>query len=122
MVLEKIALEGYDALKKVLEGSKTRTVILFTGSKDSASGRSWCPDCVQAEPVIGKVIHELSTSSFAEQNNMRYIECSVGPREYWKDPKNSFRIDEKLKISCIPTLLEYGVKVSSKFQIVQLCD
>ncbi|VDK23415.1 unnamed protein product [Anisakis simplex] len=73
MVLETITLEGYDALKKVLDGSKTRTAILFTGSKDT-SGKSWCPDCVA-------VIESLSASSFAAQNNVRFVECRVGLRE-----------------------------------------
>uniref|UniRef100_A0A0M3HPT3 Thioredoxin domain-containing protein 17 n=1 Tax=Ascaris lumbricoides TaxID=6252 RepID=A0A0M3HPT3_ASCLU len=110
MVFEKVAVEGYEALKKAIEGSKTRTVILFTGSKDS--GKSWCPDCVAAEPVIAKVIGELSGSNFANEHDIRFIECSVGPREYWKDAKNPFRTDDHFKLSCIPTLIEYGVKRS----------
>uniref|UniRef100_A0A914S240 Thioredoxin domain-containing protein 17 n=1 Tax=Parascaris equorum TaxID=6256 RepID=A0A914S240_PAREQ len=76
MVFEKVAVEGYEALKKAIEGSRARTVILFTGSKDS--GKSWCPDCIA---VIARVIGELSSSNFANEHDIRFIECSVGSRE-----------------------------------------
>ena len=41
------------------EHNKT-AVLLFTGTKQ-ANGKSWCPDCVVADPVIEKVTHQLST-------------------------------------------------------------
>eukprot|EP01032_Pedospumella_encystans_P026605 gene26605-30065_t len=51
--------------------------LLFTGSKNS-SGRSWCPDCTAAEPVI-----EEALSSIPEG----------------KDPS--------IRLSCVPTLIKW---------------
>ena len=44
-----IKVEGYEAFKKAiadLESDQKPLFILFSGSKDPATGESWCPDCV----------------------------------------------------------------------------
>lgn len=32
--------------------AKSKTFVLFTGAVDPATGKSWCPDCVDAYPTI----------------------------------------------------------------------
>ncbi|KAJ1371169.1 hypothetical protein KIN20_033070 [Parelaphostrongylus tenuis] len=55
-MLEVIA-DGYDEVKKAMSTATSgRVFILFTGSK--VNGKSWCPDCVIAEPIINSVIKE----------------------------------------------------------------
>ena len=47
-------VEGYDAFKakiSELASAGGDIFVMFSGSKD-ASGVSWCPDCVTAEPVV----------------------------------------------------------------------
>lgn len=44
-MFEKVEVHGYDALKEALNGKSMRTIILFVGSVDPQSGKSWCPDC-----------------------------------------------------------------------------
>ncbi|XP_022104598.1 thioredoxin domain-containing protein 17-like [Acanthaster planci] len=74
--------------------------VLFCGDKD-ASGNSWCPDCVDAEPFV--------TSGLASApDDGVFIYCSVGDRAFWKDQQNGFRTHDKLKLSAVPTLLKYG--------------
>jgi len=49
-----IKVEGYEAFKKTiadLESDQKPLFVLFSGSKDPATGESWCPDC-----VAGKII------------------------------------------------------------------
>ncbi|MFH4980759.1 hypothetical protein AB6A40_007468 [Gnathostoma spinigerum] len=108
MVLQRVTVEGYESLLSELGKCSYRTLILFTASKNS--GKSWCPDCVEAEPAIENVLKDVQSSSYAEDNNLRVIECFVGQREYWKDKQNPFRTDPKFSVSCIPTLMEYGAK------------
>ena len=53
---ELIKVEGFDAFKAKLSeltaGAGGGDVfVMFSGSKD-ASGVSWCPDCVSAEPIV----------------------------------------------------------------------
>ncbi|XP_063964551.1 thioredoxin domain-containing protein 17-like isoform X2 [Lytechinus pictus] len=35
-----------------------------------------------------------------------FIKCSVGDRTSWKDPNNEFRVNEKLRLKGVPTLLQ----------------
>ncbi|CAF1524578.1 unnamed protein product [Rotaria sp. Silwood1] len=98
-----VSIEGYEQLKKTLEnyGKDKRIFILFSGAKDS-QGHSWCPDCVLAE----KPVEETVKSSLP--SNGIFIECSVGNRASWKDPNCSFRTDLNLRLTNIPTLVEWG--------------
>jgi len=98
-----VSVTGYDELKNTVEkyGKDKRIFILFCGAKDS-QGHSWCPDCVAAE----KPIEETVKSSLP--SNGVFIECSVGDRASWKDPNCSFRTDSKLRLTNIPTLIEWG--------------
>ncbi|EFO25667.1 hypothetical protein LOAG_02819 [Loa loa] len=77
MVFNRKKTEGLNELNTLLNGLKCRTVILFTGSKDD--GKSWCPDCVRAEPIIEKVIEEIVSSGDLD-TDFTFIECSVGSR------------------------------------------
>lgn len=47
-------VEGFDAFKAKLSeltADGGDVFVMFSGSKD-ASGVSWCPDCVSAEPIV----------------------------------------------------------------------
>uniref|UniRef100_A0A0R3RUL1 Thioredoxin domain-containing protein 17 n=1 Tax=Elaeophora elaphi TaxID=1147741 RepID=A0A0R3RUL1_9BILA len=113
MSLDRRKVEGFDELNELLKDIKCRAVILFSGSKEN--GQSWCPDCVQAEPIIEKVIEEIVSSGDIDEN-FAFVECGVGLRTYydnfsWKDLTNAFRVDERFKVKEIPTLLDYSNKV-----------
>ncbi|MCP9258310.1 hypothetical protein DINM_002810 [Dirofilaria immitis] len=68
-VMDLIVITNFDDLKGHI-------VILFTGSKDD--GKSWCPDCIQAAPIIEKVIKEIASSDDTE--DLTFVECGVGKR------------------------------------------
>ncbi|KAH7731217.1 thioredoxin domain containing protein [Aphelenchoides avenae] len=104
MTISRKTINGYEEFTKAKEAAKGRTLVLFTGSK-LPSGESWCPDCVEAEPIIEKTILEQNSAV-----DLEFVTCYVGQRDPWKDKSNKFRTDESLKISSIPTLVELGVK------------
>ena len=58
--------------------------VLFSGSVDAASGVSWCPDCVTADPVVAAALKEVD-------DDLVFVHCSVGQRAFWKDQSNVFR-------------------------------
>ncbi|XP_032629775.1 thioredoxin domain-containing protein 17-like [Chelonoidis abingdonii] len=90
---------GYSEFVQAAQQSQGRLVfILFCGDKD-AQGRSWCLDCVTAEPVVRSELNSLP-------NGAVVIYCQVGDQAYWKDPNNEFR--KNLKLTAVPTLLKYG--------------
>jgi len=96
-------VEGYDGYKSAMEslkGSKTPVYLLFCGSK-TPDGQSWCPDCVQAEPVIEECVK-------SEAGEFTLVHVGVGNRATWKDLSNPFRTDPALKLKCVPTLMRSG--------------
>ncbi|KAK6053416.1 hypothetical protein COOONC_09079 [Cooperia oncophora] len=102
--MREITVNGYEEVKDALSSADGRVFILFTGSK--VDGKSWCPDCVAAEPVIESVVN----SEDAKSLGATFITCFVGAREYWKDPNCPFRTDPKFKLTCVPTLIEWDKK------------
>ncbi|XP_037942323.1 thioredoxin domain-containing protein 17-like [Teleopsis dalmanni] len=99
---EQIKVAGYEDFRKTVEdlskNSKTQINIYFTGEK--MDGVSWCPDCNDAEPEVKKALQ------FAEAESV-FVEVDVGNREFWKDMKNPFRLDNDIKLMVIPTLLRW---------------
>ncbi|XP_032361252.1 thioredoxin domain-containing protein 17 [Etheostoma spectabile] len=96
---EEVTVSGYDEFCQAVSERKGKDIFAyFSGNKD-AQGKSWCPDCVKAEPVVrGEMAHLPEGSVF--------IYCQVGERAYWKDSNNDFK--KTLKLSGVPTLLRYG--------------
>ncbi|CAB3401240.1 unnamed protein product [Caenorhabditis bovis] len=108
MFIKHYTAQGYDAFQQTLKeiGSGKRIIALFTGSKELLTGKSWCPDCVEAEPIIDKTLADDSV----KDSDIHFITCFVGNRETWKNPNCQFRTDKNIKLTCIPTLLEVGKK------------
>uniref|UniRef100_A0A8C4V822 Thioredoxin domain-containing protein 17 n=1 Tax=Falco tinnunculus TaxID=100819 RepID=A0A8C4V822_FALTI len=101
---EEKQVRGYPEFAQTAQRYHGRPIFaLFCGDKD-AEGRSWCPDCVRAEPVVRKELHNMPDESV-------FIYCLVGDRAYWKDPNNEFR--KNLKLTGVPTLLKYGTQTIS---------
>ncbi|XP_032695710.1 thioredoxin domain-containing protein 17 [Lontra canadensis] len=96
---EELSVRGFEEFSQAVERHRDKTIFAyFTGSKD-AGGQSWCPDCVQAEPVVREGLKHMSEGCV-------FIYCQVGEKPYWKDPNNDFR--KNLKVTAVPTLLKYG--------------
>lgn len=96
-----VNVQGYDEFKKAAEEHADKTIFaLFTGSAGS-DGRSWCPDCVTADPIIERNLKHIPADCV-------FIRCGVGDRAFWKDQNNVFRKDPKLRLTSVPTLLKYG--------------
>ncbi len=96
---EEVRVSGFGDFSRAVEEHGGKTIFAyFTGSKD-ADGRSWCPDCVEAEPVVLEALKHIGEDAV-------FIYCQVGERPYWKDPNNEFK--QKLNLTAVPTLLKYG--------------
>ena len=80
---QQIKVEGFDAFKAKLSeltaagGGGGDVFVMFSGSKD-ASGVSWCPDCVSAEPIVS--VGLPLSSPHAPLFNVFCFDRSVWPR------------------------------------------
>merc|ERR1712066_985640 len=77
-------VEGFEAFvakAEELSSDKSKTlVVMFSGTKDE-NGKSWCPDCVVAEPVVDECLAACG-------DDVVFLYVSVGDRAFWKDPKS----------------------------------
>ena len=79
---------------------------LFLGEKLSTTGRSWCGDCVRAEPVIATVFEQFAAQLALDQSPVRVAvaQCSLS-REAFRDADCAFRTDPAILLTCVPTLM-----------------
>jgi len=103
--LKEASVEGFDAFQrkiKELVGAdpNARIFIMFTGNPESDKG-SWCPDCRELEALLLKVLPIVKPAG-------TLLRVLVGHRPEWKSPDSPFRTDQKLRLTSIPTLLEWG--------------
>lgn len=99
MAVAILEVSGYQAFMEAVESHKGKTIFAyFTGSKDK-NGVSWCPDCVQAEPIVRAELDKMPEGAI-------FIYCQTGARPEWKNVANKFRTE--LNLTGVPTLMKYG--------------
>lgn len=82
-----------------VKAERGAALFLFFGAEDPATGTSWCPDCVTADPV-------LRAACAAQRPDLALNECPVGQRSDWKNrPEHPYRLDPDFRLARIPTLL-----------------
>ncbi|XP_063871675.1 thioredoxin domain-containing protein 17-like [Scylla paramamosain] len=102
-MVQTIEVQGFDAFVEAMEAQKAagKTIFaLFSGSKD-ANGKSWCPDCVVAEPVVKGALGKAPEDAV-------FLYVGVGGRDFWKDPQCIFRTDSRTRLRSVPTLMKIG--------------
>ncbi|XP_014467510.1 PREDICTED: thioredoxin domain-containing protein 17-like [Dinoponera quadriceps] len=97
-------VQGYENFLKYVEALKKEEpiYILYTGTK-LENGKSWCPDCVHAEPFI-----EKGFETALEKTQLVIVE--VGDRPFWKDQNCPFRTNPVTKLKVLPTLSRWGTQ------------
>jgi hypothetical protein len=75
---------------------------VFEGSIVPETGKSWCPDCVDAEPYIERYVHS--------RDDCVVVHCKI-PREGYKgNPRHPYRVHPKIRLTAVPTLLKWGTQ------------
>ena len=75
-----------------------KVYVLFTGSKNESTGKSWCPDCTRADPVIDKVMKEAGSGAVL-------VEAPVTREEL---RGNSEYKSNSIALRCVPTLIDWA--------------
>lgn len=89
---------GYDDLIKKLEQLKEQKKIMVY------FGAEWCPDCREAWPQVEKALQKYDAG---HTFHFIRVECTPTYVE-WKNPKCPFRMDTKMQIMQIPTIILYN--------------
>ncbi|KAJ3176177.1 hypothetical protein HDU87_005392 [Geranomyces variabilis] len=77
-----------------------RIYVLLYATEDPATGKSWCPDCVTADPLVA--------AEFAARPNATLLRVATGDRPTWRDPQNYYRTHPQINAKSVPTLIEWG--------------
>ncbi|XP_063822005.1 thioredoxin domain-containing protein 17-like [Ostrinia nubilalis] len=97
-----VEIKGFDDFSKYTENidPKGPPVFFFFSGAKLPSGNSWCPDCVEAEPIVKSYLGEL-------QKSVTFVYVDVGDRDYWKDKACPFRTDSRTRLMVIPTIIKW---------------
>ncbi|XP_059057094.1 thioredoxin domain-containing protein 17-like [Achroia grisella] len=101
-MVSNVEIKGFDEFAKYtdnIDPNGPPVFFYFSGEK-TADGNSWCPDCVEAEPIVRAYLTELKKSVI-----FAYVD--VGNREYWKDKACPFRTDSRTRLMVIPTIIKW---------------
>ena len=80
--------------------------VFFTDSK-LPDGLNWCEESARVEPTVEMALERMLASQQlgGEGQNVHWVTCHVGARDYWYNPNNPFRRDKQLRLYQIPALL-----------------
>ncbi|KAJ2796143.1 hypothetical protein H4R21_004830, partial [Coemansia helicoidea] len=73
--------------------------VLFFGRELAATGESWCPDCVIADPAVRKAVGKVEGAVL--------LEVPVDPRSDAASPTAVFRKRADIRLDRVPTLLRW---------------
>ncbi len=118
MPVERFAVEGFDAFREKLAEVEKKgkiVIVLFSGSK-TKGGKSWCPDCEDAFPVVNHVLDEV-------EDQVVFLYVGVGGRDFWKDPNCVFRYPTNVGTArgtlSVATLIYHLYSVSMLGQVLE---
>jgi thiol-disulfide isomerase/thioredoxin len=85
--------------EKLAAGGDANTFVLFSGAVVPSTGQSWCPDCVEAEPVITAALNKAADGAKIE---LLYV--PLVREEYRGNAAHWARVHPTFKLERIPTL------------------
>ena len=105
--MKKTTVSDHEQMLKAIQTASDceKIWLLFTGKRD-ASGKSWCPDCEKAEPVISQCIQDYE-KSHGGADDVALITIEI-PRDEHKNLQNYYRTHKDIQLKCVPTLMLHG--------------
>ena len=103
----------FDALLKQALAAGGKVFVLFTGGLDAATGKSWCPDCVDAKGPISAALEEAGAAGAVS-----LVEVPLVRAEYKGHADHWARTHAGVKLKAIPTLIKWG-KVAKVGELVE---
>jgi len=81
--------DRYDATVKEILGKlnpETQDILImyFTGTPNPATGKSWCPDCVVADPVLEEMVKTARAQLTG--TTVAFLQCTVDRNSYFRHP------------------------------------
>eukprot|EP00981_Chlorochromonas_danica_P007592 scaffold1818_cov214-Ochromonas_danica.AAC.3 len=86
--------------KATAASANAELYLLFVGTKSTSTGKSWCGDCVRAEPVLEDALAKHNQSFVL-------VSCDVDREPYRTPQKLKEEVTDSMGLSrCVPSLLK----------------
>ncbi|RIA82080.1 hypothetical protein C1645_662983, partial [Glomus cerebriforme] len=114
-----VRIPAYDqfdgTVDKIVQEHKGQNVfVVLFGTEVPNTGKSWCPDCVDADPFIHKYFEEKAPVDSV------LIEVPVGTREEYKGkPNNPYKLHPRIQLKQIPTLIKWTENAETDKRLVE---
>ena len=99
----------FDGIMRELVSAKLRPahrdalVMYFTGVHNPVSNKSWCPDCVDADPVVATAVHKAR--ALHPDRKVIFVEVAIERTTYLNNPEHPLRQHPFVQLASIPTLI-----------------
>ena len=93
------------------EGKGDVLVTYFTGTPNPVTGKSWCPDCVEANPILKASVERARQ----ELSDVRVIffECTVDRQAYRVTDNYPYKVHPFVQLTSIPTVMVSRTKTAA---------
>ncbi|KAG8346046.1 putative ARD ARD' family Eukaryotic protein of unknown function (DUF953) [Trypanosoma vivax] len=98
-----IAPRDFDATLEKVKASLKPTdvlVLLFKGTSHPKTHQSWCPPCVQIEPMVKRAVEAAR-----QKRRVVYVQCILERSIYLGNPQYPYRVHPFVGIVSIPQLM-----------------
>ncbi|KAL0221614.1 hypothetical protein RCL1_001468 [Eukaryota sp. TZLM3-RCL] len=92
-----------DQVEDILDSITEPTVFVFS--------EQWCPDCVEAAPIISDVA--------CGYPSVKVYKVPVGDKQYWKSTNHELRVHPFWKLQKIPTLVAINASSNVMSRLVE---
>lgn len=89
-----------EVIRDLKAESKDILVLYFTGTPNPKTKQSWCPDCVESDPLVKASVEEAR-----KKRRVVFVECTVERGSYVKNPEYLYRKHPFVGLPSIPTLM-----------------
>jgi len=79
------------------EAGEKPLILMFTGAVVESTGRSWCPDCTNAHPIIQDALKD---------SDAVLVTLPVH-REDFRNSDLMYRTNNLISLKCVPTLMRW---------------
>ena len=91
--------------KEMLRTDKDVLFLYFSGVRDSRTGKSWCPNCVDADPIVEQCANHAKELLAPTGGRVIFVESIVQRGSYKGVPDYLYRKHPFVQLQCIPTLI-----------------
>lgn len=88
---------------KLRPAHRDALVMYFSGVHNPVSHKSWCPDCVDSDPIVAAAINKARAVN--PDRKVFFIEVAIERSTYLNNPAHPMRTHPFVQLGSIPTLI-----------------